>query len=747
MKIATKSLLALVFFFAAIGQQANAQDSLAVEIEFKVNMGVSLLNGSFNPNTDVVTIAGSPMNGWNNTADTLRADFLDPNVYSKVVKVAKFPAGGTAEYKFVHKKSDGAGGFTDNWEGVDNRKFTLTGSETDTDVNGFLDVSLPVAFFNNVTFDDIFTSTTTVVVEVDARPAYYFLADSLYLPGDTQTGDPVTSLTSIFANGPFATGAGWQDWGPANLGQVSSLQLVDDGTKGDVAAGDSIFTFTLIKNAGEPKKGAMKFGVDGYDNESGFGGDHNINVDPANPVVRLAYGATLKADGKYNDDNGPTRANQYDPYVMINNATTPPSFSVVRRGGTDLEPVKIEVEVKVNMAVKILNGSFNPGTDFVTAAGGTFNGWNNKADTLRSDFLNPHVYTKVFKIDTFAAPGTIEFKFVTLTADGNGGTIDGWEGVSNRMVSVTGTEADADQNGYLDVVLEEMFFDNVTLNDIFSSDTSVRVEVDARSAYYFLADSLYLPGDTQTGDPVTAFNGLFANGPFATNGGWEDWGPANLGQIESLRLVDDGTKGDVTPGDSIYTFTLNKLAGMPKKGAMKFGVDGYDNESGFGGDHSMSIDQANPVVRLVYGATLQANGTYTDAKGPRREDQYDAYILIDNTTTPPSVMAVRRGGENDLISGTATEDVQLPETVVLYQNFPNPFNPTTTFTYDLRRSGNVRLQIFDLLGREVAVLVNGFMPASRHQVQFDASNLASGTYLYRLQAADQVIVKTMVLLK
>ena len=110
-------------------------------------------------------------------------------------------------------------------------------------------------------------------------------------------------------------------------------------------------------------------------------------------------------------------------------------------------------------------------------------------------------------------------------------------------------------------------------------------------------------------------------------------------------------------------------------------------------------------------------------------------------------MAVRRGGENDMISGVDVEDSQLPESVVLYQNFPNPFNPTTTISYDIRQSGMVRLHIYDLLGRQVATLVNGFMPAASHQVQFDASQLASGTYIYRLESANQVIVKTMVLLK
>jgi hypothetical protein len=87
----------------------------------------------------------------------------------------------------------------------------------------------------------------------------------------------------------------------------------------------------------------------------------------------------------------------------------------------------------------------------------------------------------------------------------------------------------------------------------------------------------------------------------------------------------------------------------------------------------------------------------------------------------------------------------------LAQNFPNPFNPSTVVgftvgTQDLA-SLPVRLRVFDLLGREVAVLVNGSMPAGAHSVTFDASGLSSGTYIYRLEAGGQVLTRRMTLVK
>ncbi|MBU1130957.1 T9SS type A sorting domain-containing protein [Patescibacteria group bacterium] len=80
---------------------------------------------------------------------------------------------------------------------------------------------------------------------------------------------------------------------------------------------------------------------------------------------------------------------------------------------------------------------------------------------------------------------------------------------------------------------------------------------------------------------------------------------------------------------------------------------------------------------------------------------------------------------------------QVPPTVYsLSQNYPNPFNPTTTIAFDLVKAGIVKLTVYDLLGCQVAELVNGWRTAGTHEVTFDGSNLASGTYIYRLQAGD-----------
>jgi hypothetical protein len=77
-----------------------------------------------------------------------------------------------------------------------------------------------------------------------------------------------------------------------------------------------------------------------------------------------------------------------------------------------------------------------------------------------------------------------------------------------------------------------------------------------------------------------------------------------------------------------------------------------------------------------------------------------------------------------------------PAKYALHQNYPNPFNPSTTIEFALPKASFVTLKIYDLLGNEVATLVAEKLPAGKHQRVWEASGLASGMYLYRLEAGD-----------
>lgn len=88
-----------------------------------------------------------------------------------------------------------------------------------------------------------------------------------------------------------------------------------------------------------------------------------------------------------------------------------------------------------------------------------------------------------------------------------------------------------------------------------------------------------------------------------------------------------------------------------------------------------------------------------------------------------------------------------PEDYELEQNYPNPFNPATSIKYSLPEGNQVKLLVYDLLGNEIKTLVNEYEPAGTYSVKFNAANLTSGIYIYRLQAGDFISTKRMVLIK
>ena len=99
------------------------------------------------------------------------------------------------------------------------------------------------------------------------------------------------------------------------------------------------------------------------------------------------------------------------------------------------------------------------------------------------------------------------------------------------------------------------------------------------------------------------------------------------------------------------------------------------------------------------------------------------------------------------VVGIEDEVNPLPVEFTLEQNYPNPFNPSTKIVYSVPQQSKISLEVFDVLGRKVASLVNGVQTAGSHTVEFDASHLSSGVYFYRLSTQDLTLSKKMILMK
>jgi hypothetical protein len=147
--------------------------------------------------------------------------------------------------------------------------------------------------------------------------------------------------------------------------------------------------------------------------------------------------------------------------------------------------------------------------------------------------------------------------------------------------------------------------------------------------------------------------------------------------------------------------------------------------------------------------TTNGGGTWT--RQPNRAGSNLNDVHFTNATTG---IAVGSGGTilHTTTGGMWVEDTKkkfskAPTQLTLSQNYPNPFNPSTTIEYQIPRQSLVTLRIFDLLGREVVVLVNEIKQAGTHSVKWDASRLSSGVYFYTITAGSYRETKRMILMK
>ncbi len=255
------------------------------------------------------------------------------------------------------------------------------------------------------------------------------------------------------------------------------------------------------------------------------------------------------------------------------------------------------------------------------------------------------------------------------------------------------------------------------------------------------------------------------------------------GKIHSVALQNDGKivaagyLGSSTNGD-FATFRFNSDGNLDNT----FGTNGIVTTSFSNTSYAHSVavqsdgkilvtgyadvgvlDEDFATVRFNSDGTLDntfgTNGIITTPIGTSTNEAYSVAIQNDGKIIVAGYAEITIGyfaldvfAVVRYVPGSATEirehsTGKIPNSFILEYNYPNPFNPSTTIRYDLPKQAHVTLKVYNVLGQEVATLVNEVKQSGSYEVNFDGSKLSSGTYFYRLETGTSTIAKKMILLK
>jgi uncharacterized protein (TIGR03790 family) len=321
----------------------------------------------------------------------------------------------------------------------------------------------------------------------------------------------------------------------------------------------------------------------------------------------------------------------------------------------------------------------------------------------------------------------------------NGGDPEGRFGQS-LMVDYTDwqTEPCLFDEGETELILTNskgIVYDTVYSTGITSSDTS---DIETRYAiandYYYHNQYLQAKQEyegiiqnySNNRLSLEAYNRLFTLANLMNNS------PETFIQLKSFYLQKAGNQSD-----SIMMGTLVHLSDLCLVSAAEYhtAINNFDEEA-----------QQNSNTDIAF--YRQADALTTSLLMPKdstlmkgRLEKYIANDLSEYTKKLSELIKTRGRSEAE------TEEEFIPVEYTLYQNFPNPFNPITKIKYSLPKSGNVKLVVYDILGREVMTLADGVKEPGFYEVDFNASHLSSGVYIYRLIAGNYINTKKMLLLK
>ena len=216
---------------------------------------------------------------------------------------------------------------------------------------------------------------------------------------------------------------------------------------------------------------------------------------------------------------------------------------------------------------------------------------------------------------------------------------------------------------------------------------------------------------------------------------WKDADSVVVNASGTVAGINFTVVADTDSGADLVSGTVRDNSGNPVNGAFVFALDANQQVSAYGitdqngnytiagltpGSYSISTDKYGYTSTQTSTVSLDYNSNFTSSAS--------------FTMTPTDVTSINSN------SGTI-------QNYKLYQNYPNPFNPTTVIKYSVPMASRVTLKVYNILGSEVATLVNGEKAVGNYSVTFNGSNLASGIYFYQLKAGSFVQTKKLVLMK
>jgi len=225
--------------------------------------------------------------------------------------------------------------------------------------------------------------------------------------------------------------------------------------------------------------------------------------------------------------------------------------------------------------------------------------------------------------------------------------------------------------------------------------------------------------------------------------------PSNTSFGRAARIIFDENDPIDTPAwfntlDTVApTSSVNDLESVQTSEEFTVTWSGTDDASGVEA-YTVYVSEDGGEFTVWQDSTSETSATFTGENGKSYAFYSSAFDNVGNAELRRDIADTQTRVELDTSTETASD---IPTEFTLNQNYPNPFNPATSIQFGLPKTGFVSLQVFDMTGRRVATLVDENKTAGWHTVSFDASNLASGMYIYRLQSGDFVSTRKLILVK